>query len=401
MKLPQEYHLTYCTNIYPAETWQEVFDNLRDSAPLIKQRLAPHHPFGIGLYLSNTASLEILQENRLSAFKTWLDKNDLYVFTMNGFPYGGFHGKVVKDKVYQPDWSNPERTKFTKRLFQILSTLLPDGMEGGISTSPVSYKYWLTNEQSRDDVFSKATIQLIEVTSQLHEIENTTGKLLHLDLEPEPDCFLENSDEVVFFFNHYLFEQGATFLSKKTGSGLKQAREIIRKHLRICYDVCHFAVEFEDPKEAIKKFEANGISIGKIQISSALKADLFSDNREIILKELSEFVEPTYFHQAVANINHKKIQYRDLDHAILNINDDAKELRTHFHVPIFLENYGKLKSTQTDISEVIELAKQKKLTTHLEVETYTWEVLPDKLKTSLTDSVCRELEWVIDQFRNN
>ncbi|MBO9684737.1 MAG: xylose isomerase, partial [Flavisolibacter sp.] len=98
-------HLTYCTNIHPGETWADHFAQLKEQVPGIKKAISPDQSFGIGLRLSNTASLELRKEENLKEFQQWLKEQDCYVFTMNGFPYGGFHNTTVKDKVHQPDWT--------------------------------------------------------------------------------------------------------------------------------------------------------------------------------------------------------------------------------------------------------------------------------------------------------
>jgi hypothetical protein len=140
--LINEYHLTYCTNIHPGESWTETYNNLKQFIPKVKQEVSPDAPFGIGLRLSDKASSSLLEGNNLSVFKGWLEKNHCYVFTLNGFPFGGFHHQSVKDQVHQPDWTTQARLGYTLRLFDILAALLPEGIEGGISTSPLSYKYW-------------------------------------------------------------------------------------------------------------------------------------------------------------------------------------------------------------------------------------------------------------------
>ena len=135
-------HLTYCSNIHAGESWKEHFDKLKEHIPVITQRISPLEAFGIGLRLSNVASLELRKQENLEEFKRWLAENNCYVFTMNGFPFGGFHNTVVKDKVHAPDWLSPERVSYTIRLAQILAAILPDGVDGGISTSPLTYKFW-------------------------------------------------------------------------------------------------------------------------------------------------------------------------------------------------------------------------------------------------------------------
>src|SRR6476660_926361 len=101
--------LSYCTNIHAGETWTDHFAALKKHFPFIKKEVSPAVAMGIGLRLSNLASLEIVTEGKLAEFQQWLREHDAYVFTMNGFPYGGFHDTVVKDQVHAPDWTTDER----------------------------------------------------------------------------------------------------------------------------------------------------------------------------------------------------------------------------------------------------------------------------------------------------
>ena len=75
-----------------------------------------------------------------SRCEKWLEEKNCYVFTINGFPYGNFHGERVKEQVYRPDWSNPDRLEYTVLLFEILEKLLQPGEEGSVSTLPGSFK---------------------------------------------------------------------------------------------------------------------------------------------------------------------------------------------------------------------------------------------------------------------
>src|SRR5688500_10203764 len=135
-------HLTYCTNIHAGESWDDHFSAIRENIPVVKKQLSPDKQFGIGLRLSHLASMELGKKDNLQKFRDWLDKSGCYVFVINGFPYGGFHHTKVKDQVHAPDWTTQDRVLYTIQLFNILSALLPKGMEGGVSTSPLSYKHW-------------------------------------------------------------------------------------------------------------------------------------------------------------------------------------------------------------------------------------------------------------------
>ncbi|MEM9719220.1 MAG: metabolite traffic protein EboE [Bacteroidota bacterium] len=402
MIITPHHHLCYCTNIHPGESWEAVFQSLKTHTLPIKEQLCPNNPFGIGLRLSNQASVDLIKGNALAEFKNWLFQNDLYVFTMNGFPYGGFHQVVVKDKVHQPDWTTPERMSYTLRLFNLLQELLPEGTEGGISTSPLSYKYWHKGEEALEEVIAVSCQQFAELSYELHRIHETTGKFLHLDIEPEPDGILENTAEVLEFYDKYLIPLGSAYLSGEYGYNSLQSEEILRSHIQLCYDICHFAVAYENPYMALEAFRTADIRIGKIQISSALKADLPLNppERGKIKQSFEAFQESTYLHQVVAlDASGSLHQFRDLPDSFPYIfHPKMREWRTHFHVPLFTESYQLLQSTQSDIQAVLEIIKEIPTTRHLEVETYTWEVLPKELRVDLTQSIIRELEWVMKEL---
>jgi hypothetical protein len=395
-------HLTYCTNIHPGENWTAHFLQLQQYIPAIKARVSPEKSFGIGLRLSNTASLELSKEPALNAFKAWLKEHDCYVFTMNGFPYGGFHDTVVKDQVHTPDWTTPERVAYTMRLFRILAALLPDGMEGGISTSPLSYKLWHVRcETERDAIMENATLNMLQVVQQLVGIHRSGGPFMHLDIEPEPDGMLENSAEYIRWYFDYLLPAAIPMLVDKFGFTEEEAAEKVKAHIQLCYDVCHFALVYESPAAVLETMRQYGLRIGKLQISAALKAILpeAGMEREAIINVFRTFNEPTYLHQVIARTATGYLHYPDLPQAISDAGNTAvKEWRSHFHVPVFIDQYGLLSSTQADIKEVLQLQVKQPFTPHLEIETYTWDVLPADLKVPMDQSVSRELEWVLQQL---
>ncbi|MGN8055884.1 metabolite traffic protein EboE [Pedobacter sp. 22163] len=391
-------HLTFCTNIYAGENWMAHFAVLKDSFPVLKAQLSPEAPMGIGLRLSNLASIELLQENHLETFKQWLEQEGGYVFTMNGFPYGGFHHTRVKDQVHAPDWTTRDRVEYTLRLAEILSLLLPEGMDGGISTSPLSYKPWFKAALEREKATVTASTHILEVAEGLAKIHKKTDKIIHLDIEPEPDGFLESGPEFINWFENELLPIGKTYFSDRPGLNANDAENLIKMHIRLCYDVCHFAIGYEPHIAIIDELQEKGIQIGKIQISAALKAKIPSSvsERTAVLDQLGRFDEPTYLHQVIARKNDGSLlRYPDLADALSEgKNPEVEEWRAHFHVPIFVEDMGLIQSTQSDITEVLNLQKSKPFTAHLEVETYTWEVLPTALKAPLNDSIIRELAWV-------
>ena len=140
MKLRQGQHLAYCTNIHRGENWPETFASLQQYTLAVRDKICPRAPFAIGLRLGERAAVELSDRDTLLEFHRWLEKNTCYIFTMNGFPYGQFHGTRVKEMVYRPDWTSPERVAYTDLLFNLLAELLPAGIEGSVSTLPGSFK---------------------------------------------------------------------------------------------------------------------------------------------------------------------------------------------------------------------------------------------------------------------
>nr|ACM89415.1 scytonemin-related hypothetical protein [Chlorogloeopsis sp. Cgs-089] len=408
MKITKDsnFHLTYCTNIHPGESWQEVFANLEKYIPDLKSRLSPTAPFGIGLRLADIAAKQILESNNLAQFKDWLTQEDLYVFTLNGFPYGGFHQQVVKDQVYAPDWSTQERLNYTLSLTRILATLLPEGLNGGISTLPLSYKPWWEKDQATGEtVMKNSCFNLASVVTEMIRIYEDTGKLLHIDLEPEPDGLIENASEVIDFFQNWLLPIGGNYLSEKLNIEQSLAETKLLEHVRICYDTCHFSVEYEEPKSVFARLQSAGIKIGKIQISAAIKVKIpaETEKRSLIVERLRPFAESTYLHQVIERRSDGTLyHYPDLITALPHLDKSlAEEWRTHFHVPIFIHDYHILQSTQDDIAAILQLLKTNNACQHLEIETYTWDVLPSEIKIDLLTSIQREYEWVVKLIRNS
>ncbi|MEI1374832.1 metabolite traffic protein EboE [Nostoc sp. UHCC 0926] len=408
MKITKDsnFHLTYCSNIHPGESWLEVFANLEKYVPNLKSRLSPTEPFGIGLRLADVAAKQLLENNNLAQFQAWLTQEDLYVFTLNGFPYGGFHRQVVKDQVYAPDWSTQERVNYTLNLTQILATLLPEGLDGGISTLPLSYKPWCKEDQATFEiVLKKSCLNIASVVTEMIRICEETGKILHIDLEPEPDGLIENTSEVIDFYHNWLLPIGGNYLSQKLNIEQSLAETKLLEHVRVCYDTCHFSVEYEQPQSVFARLQSAGIKIGKIQISAAIKVKIPAEveKRSLIVERLRPFAESTYLHQVIeCRSDGTLYHYPDLITALPNLEKSlAEEWRTHFHVPIFIHDYQILQSTQDDIATVLHLLQTNNACQHLEIETYTWDVLPSEMKIDLLTSIQREYEWVLKEFAAN
>ena len=242
---------------------------------------------------------------------------------------------------------------------------------------------------------------MIEIVVQLIKVKQETGKTIHIDIEPEPDGMLENTQEVLDYYKNYLLKGGVSSLQKKIGCTQDEAKAYILEHIQLCYDVCHFALAYEHPNEVIARLSKEGIKVGKIQISAALKCE---KSKSVSIQEqqecLEQFNEPTYLHQAVVKNESGDLKhFSDLSEGIQAMNQpDFKEIRTHFHVPVFVSDFQVLDSTQQDIIDTLNLWKTNKFTNHLEVETYTWGVLPENLQTDITSSIVRELDWVRKQL---
>jgi sugar phosphate isomerase/epimerase len=383
MKLPgpSPVDLTYCTNVHPGETWEETLASLERHVPAIKQRVSPDQPLGLGLRLSAEAAEALDEPGQLDRFKAFLADAGLYVFTINGFPYGRFHGARVKEAVYLPDWQDEARLAYTNRLADILVTLLPRDreIEGSISTVPGAFKPRVKNDSDVDAMVR----HLIAHAVHLAEIEDRTGRTLRLALEPEPCCFLETTDEAVDFFENHLF------------SGQPTTERLLRRHLGICFDVCHAAVEFED-ENALDRLVAAGIAVPKIQVSAALRLPTVNGATADLLRPFDDGV---YFHQVVERRAGKLTRYVDLDQAFASLDRPRgapgwREWRVHFHVPVFRDTASGFATTQDYLKAILARQRASPVAPHLEVETYTWGVLPEADRQGdLAHNIAREIEW--------
>jgi sugar phosphate isomerase/epimerase len=397
LSVPGDFHLTYCTNIHPADGWAAVGATVARYAPALKARLSPAAPFGIGLRLSARDATELLEGERLADFRAFLLDEGLYVALINGFPYGPFHGRPVKAQVYAPDWRDEARVEYTQNLIRILTELVPEGTDGGVSTAPLSYKPWMAGAAA--GAWDLATRNIVRIAGMLVRTRQEKGTLVHLDIEPEPDCAIENTAETLDFFEQRLLTAGPPLLARTLGIGADEAREHLLDHIRICFDCCHFAVEFEEPAAAIDRIRAAGIRIGRVQLSSALDIPLPPDRRSAdrLTERLRAFADATYLHQVVERRDGELRHYLDLPDALERARESGSaHWRIHFHVPLFTAAYDELGSTQRYVADVLRHVLRTNATRHLEIETYTWDVLPDGLKLDVGESIAREYEWVLE-----
>jgi hypothetical protein len=400
MKLDQAVgggHLTYCTNIHRGETWAETRAALEQHLPDVKRKISPRQPMGVGLRLSAIASKELTAPGAMEQFKSFLSDQGLYVFTINGFPYGPFHGTRVKEEVYQPDWRFPERLAYSNRLADQLAQMLPAEatLAGSISTVPATFRPIGSTEGALDLIAEN----LLQHAAHLSRLQDRTGRLITTALEPEPMCYLETSEELVEFMEQRIYSAAAQRrFSEISGRVLAQAEDTLRRHIGICYDVCHAAIEFEHPAQSIARLKRAGIGIFKLQLSAALKvAAVDQDTAAHLLR----FNEGVYLHQVVERRHDGTLKrYLDLPPALAQgAIAYGHEWRVHCHVPVFMDTLPELGTTQDFLREILALHRAEPISDHLEVETYTFDVLPEELRrVDVATAVARELQWVRDKL---
>jgi sugar phosphate isomerase/epimerase len=346
----------------------------------LRGKLATDEPFAIGLRLSALAARELLGGDQLLKFRDWLTETNTYVFTINGFPYGSFHGTRVKEQVFRPDWTDSARVEYTKNLFEILAVISPLETGASVSTLPGSHKTFGADE-------SLILRNLIELASWLDELAEKTGRDFHLGLEPEPLGHFENTEETLEFF-------------KRLHSTAPDSSEIIRRRIGVNYDACHFALEYDDAKKSLEALTAAGIRISKIHLSSALALD---PRNPAALTAIRAFNEPVYFHQTLLRDSSGKVtRIIDLPEFFNSVENgtidptDFEEMRVHFHIPLDAEPAAPLRSTRDQTLEVLNWRKSHLAACqHYEIETYTWAVLPDELQRPVEEQIAGEYQWVL------
>jgi sugar phosphate isomerase/epimerase len=325
------------------------------------------------------------------AFRESLAANGLNLFTLNGFPYGDFHAAVVKQQVYQPDWADPRRLQYTHDLARLLAECLPAGQgEGTISTLPLGFKPDWTEARQQ-----QALTALCRLVVSLAELRERGGRNIRVCLEPEPGCVIESTDEAL-----RLFVDELPLQARRLGI----PAELLDHHLGVCFDVCHQAVMFEDPAVALTRLQQAGIAIGKIQLSSALAVT--RPDGVTARAALAEFAEPKYLHQARTRMADGGLRgVMDLPAALAGELPTEAPWRIHFHLPIQAATLtrGELSTTQTVLEQTFDwLAAHPMVKPHLEVETYTWQVLPPELRpktvVELQQGLAGELTWAESQL---
>jgi hypothetical protein len=389
-------HLTYSTLVHPGDDWEQMWHSLTTYVPKVRERVAPKERFGVSLRLSASSAATLVnspaERDRLKKF---LGDNDMYLYTVNAFPYGAFKGTLVKEQVYEPDWRSEERTHYTMNVADVLADVAPAGISPSIQSAPLGFKPRVTGE----DVVASYTDHVLRVAAHLVALEARTGRTVTLALEPEPYCFLETTDETVEYFGKHLYSgQAAEKLAKLARMPISEAHIALRRHVGVVFDICHQALEYENIPESLQKLVDAGIPIFKLQEAAALHMPQVTQETVGTLKRYADTI---YLTQTIEKKDGKLTRFLNLEDAFAawDKNPGPREWRTHFHVPVFLDDLGPFRTTRFAIEDALRFHKAKPLSRQLEIETYTWDVLPEHLKTGdIVDYVCREIEWVRGQL---
>jgi hypothetical protein len=389
-------HLTYSTLVHPGDNWEEMRHSLETYVPEVKRRFCPDAPMGVSLRISNASAERLMADPSERAWvKDFLDSHDLYVYTVNAFPFGPFKGEIVKAQVYEPDWTTEARTRYTMNVATILAEITGPDVEPTIQTAPLAFRPKVVD----DGYVAAFTDNLLRVVAFLMNLEKETGRRVKLALEPEPYCFLETIEETVEFFKSYVYTTPAALrVAELSGQPLAEVFQGLRRYLGVVFDICHQSVEFEDITDDLQMLVDAAIPIYKLQEASALNVPDVTDE---IVEELKRYTGTIYLSQTTELRDAVITKYLNLEDAIAAYEADPgpRSWRTHFHVPVFLDDLGPFRTTRAGIDDALAFHARTPLSTHLEIETYTWDVLPDHLKSGdITEYVVRELEYVRDEL---
>jgi len=384
---PAPLHLSYCLNSHAGERFHDQRNAIEGDLKKVRQAMGVERPFGLGLRIGRMAARDALAPGTLKEFGTWCRDHRFYVMTINGFPFGRFHRTGVKAEVYRPDWTRPERLHYTSDLAALLAEWLPQDMPGSISTVPGFYARDYSISSARRMAVELTVKHLLAMAELLEGIATHTGKDICLALEPEPDCFLASAADAIAFFNRTLFP----------AAGKREA--VVRRRIGLCLDTCHAALAFESPADVVRSLPREGIRLAKIQLSAALSVTPHDRLRQ----NLAPFAEPVYLHQTAARTEESLRTWPDLAYAITGLEQEKnwREARIHFHVPLHWEGRSPLQSTRDTMNDDFLSLVRSGACPHLEIETYTYDVLPAALrKGGMAKNIEQEYRWAIDRIRH-
>ncbi|MBG6063738.1 metabolite traffic protein EboE [Micromonospora ureilytica] len=371
-------HLGYCTNVHPAEDLAGILGQLDTYAVPVREALGSDL-LGLGLWLAAPVAAELAADPTLRRrLRTELDARGLEVVTLNGFPYAAFQAPVVKQDVYHPDWTTEQRLTYTLNLARVLADLLPDdAARGSISTLPLAWRQpWDT------DRADAARRRLDQLAAGLATVQRDTGREVRIAFEPEPGCVVESTS------------QAAELLS-----GMDTDR------LGVCLDLAHLACAWEEPAEALDRLRTAGLPVVKVQVSAAVEAA----DPEGGAEALRRWVEPRFLHQTrgagcagLADPADPTYAADDLDEAL----DKALPgpWRVHYHVPLHAPPEEPLGSTLPVLRAALRALFDGPTAgcDHLDVETYTWGVLPAARRpgtdAELAAGIAAELAFARDEL---
>ncbi|PYC67128.1 xylose isomerase [Micromonospora arborensis] len=371
-------HLGYCTNVHPAEDLAGILGQLDTYAVPVREALGSDL-LGLGLWLAAPVAAELAADPTLRRrLRTELGARGLEVVTLNGFPYAAFQAPVVKQDVYHPDWTTEQRLTYTLDLARVLADLLPDdAARGSISTLPLAWRQpWDT------DRADAARRRLDQLAAGLAAVQRDTGREVRVAFEPEPGCVVESTG------------QAAALLS-----GMDTER------LGVCVDLAHLACAWEEPAEALERLRAAGLPVVKVQVSAAVEAA----DPEGGADALRRWVEPRFLHQTrgvgcagLADPADPAYAADDLDEAL----DKALPgpWRVHYHVPLHAPPEEPLGSTLPVLRAALRALFDGPTAgcDHLDVETYTWGVLPAARRpgtdAELAAGIAAELAFARDEL---
>jgi hypothetical protein len=365
--------LTYSTLVHPGDTWDEMKASLHRYCPEVKQAVSPNKTFAVSLRLSGQSAESLIgDEGEREQLRSFLAAEDMYVMTVNAFPYGPFKGGMVKEQVYQPDWTSETRVRYTTSVAEVLADIAPVGVEPSIQTAPLAFRPNVTGPE----YVEKFTRNVLRVVAKLMDLERRTGRRVKLAIEPEPYCFLATTAETVAYFGAQLFTgAAAATVADLAGIALSQAHGGLRRHLGVVFDICHQAVEFEDIPTSLGLLAAAGIPVFKLQEAAAL---WIPDVNPGTVAELERYADTIYLTQTTQKRGNEITRFLNIEDAVKVWREDPRpcEWRTHFHVPVFLDDLGPFRTTRFAIEEALAVHARAPVSDHLEIETYTWDVIP-------------------------
>ncbi len=380
--------LAYCTNVSPAEDLDGLRASLGGLWSDVRRRLAPGGPLGLGLWFPEDAAHAAAKNpEAMRSIRAALAGAGLRLETVNAFPARAFHAPVVKAKVYEPSWLEPARLAYTVSVARAVTGIVPRGSDITLSTLP------LAGAKLGPDERHRAAALLLATALELHLLRELTGTTIRLALEPEPTCALETTSEAIEFFGVAILPFAAS-LAQTSVLSPSAAQGVALRHLGVCLDLCHAAVEHEDPVEALGRYAAAGVPVFKVQVSAALAVPDPGDPEA--RGRLGAFVEPRWLHQvgAPGEGGGTARVVLDLPNALADEGLAARApWRVHFHVPLGADEVGGLPTTRADVERFLAHVATLADPPVLELETYTWSAVPGA-GSDLASSVAREIEWV-------